>query len=342
MSCGLLRRVRVLVTGANGFLGRHVVAALARRGHAVSALVRPHSPTDALPRVADVEVVRAELLTSGELAAALAEIDVVVHLAAALTGTREEQFAVTVLGTERLLEAMSRAGCTRLVLASSLAVYDWSAARDELDERTPLVEVHGPHGRDVYAIVKSVQDRLARRTAEERGWQLAVLRPGFIWGRDHAHVAGVGPRLGPLHVVVGPWGQIPITYVENCADAFALACERPAAAGRALNVVDDARVTAWRYLGDFLARSRQPGLRIPIPYAAAWHAVRALSAVARRVPGVRARLPGVLVPGQFEARFKRLRFPNDAARAILGWEPRWSYAECLDRTYGSGLRPQSA
>src|ERR1700746_1287096 len=103
--------MRALVTGANGFLGRHVVGALLARGIDVRALVRPAAPLEALDWPSSVEVFRADLRTSQELANALDNVDVLVHLAAVVSGTEDAQFAGTVVATERLLDAMADSAC---------------------------------------------------------------------------------------------------------------------------------------------------------------------------------------------------------------------------------------
>ena len=118
--------VRVLITGANGFLGRSVVAEFLRRGESVRALVRPATRLDALGRPEGVEVIRGDLRVSRDLTAAFEGVDALVHLAAAVTGGEDAQFAATVVGTERLLDAMARSRTRRLVLVSSFSVYDWS------------------------------------------------------------------------------------------------------------------------------------------------------------------------------------------------------------------------
>jgi UDP-glucose 4-epimerase len=114
--------VKALVTGANGFLGRHVVARLLERGHEVRALVRPGPPPGEWK--SGVDLVRADLRV-GDLVPLFAGVDVVVHLAAAVAGDEDAQFASSVVGTERLLEAMARSTARRLLLVSSLVVYDW-------------------------------------------------------------------------------------------------------------------------------------------------------------------------------------------------------------------------
>ena len=84
-----------------------------------------------------------ELPPPAEAAARLASVLEVVYLIfnegyAATAGDEDTQFASTVVGTERLLEAMARSSATRLLLVSSLVVYDWSRARRRMDEATPL------------------------------------------------------------------------------------------------------------------------------------------------------------------------------------------------------------
>jgi 2-alkyl-3-oxoalkanoate reductase len=323
--------MRVLVTGANGFLGRHVVKALLGGGHSVRALVRPATKLESLGWPESVEVFRADLRAAKGLESAFEGVDVLVHLAAAVSGGEDAQFAAAVVGTERLLEAMARSSCRRLVLASSFSVYDWSAATGTLDEGAPLAAGANLYARDGYAIAKSWQERVTRRLAEKHGLDLTVLRPGFIWGRDHGYLGALGQQIGPLHVVVGPFSQLPLTHVENCADLFALCAADPRAKGQTFNVVDGAGERIWSYLGDFLRGTGERGFRIPVPYAVAYSVVRlAFETIFQR----NLKLPSVLVPCRFEARMKPLRYTNRHARDVLGWQPPLDYAECLSRSYG--------
>src|ERR1700722_15784174 len=121
--------MRALITGANGFLGRHVVGALLARDIEVRALVRPAARLEPLGWPDSVEVFRADLRTSRELGHAFDGIDVLLHLAAVVSGGEDAQFAGTVVGTERLLNAMANSTCRRLVLCSTFLVYDFSFTR---------------------------------------------------------------------------------------------------------------------------------------------------------------------------------------------------------------------
>jgi UDP-glucose 4-epimerase len=333
--------VRVLVTGANGFLGRRVVAELARRGHEVRAMVRPAAAVERLGWPGSVEIVRADLRAARDLTDAFEGVDVLVHLAAVVAGSEEAQFAGTVAGTERLLEAMARSETRRLVLASSFSVYDWRAARRVLHEGSPLEEAPGLYERDGYAVAKVWQERVASRMAQEHGWGLTILRPGFIWGLGNEHLACLGQKVGPLYLVFGPAARLPLTHVENCADLFATAAEDPRADGQVLNVVDGDDVRRWRYTGEYLRRSGVRAARVPVPYALAWAGVGLAFRVSRWAFRGRGKLPGLLVPCRFAARFKPLRYRRDRPRALLGWSPRLPFAEALRRTFGSAAVPDA-
>jgi nucleoside-diphosphate-sugar epimerase len=330
--------MKVLVTGANGFLGRHVVSALLARGHQVRALVRPAARLEALGWPASVEVVRADLRTAQDLRNAFEGVEVLVHLAASVAGGEDAQFASTVVGTERLLGAMARTPCRRIVLASSFSVYDWNRTGGTLDETSPLESSPDLYARDGYAIAKCWQERLTRRQAEQHGWALTVLRPGFIWGRDHAYNAAMGQQAGRFQIVIGPFTRLPLTHVENCADLFALAAEDARARGQTLNVVDGPGPRNWSFLREYMDGTGEQRIRIPVPYFLAYRAVHAAFAV---VFQRNLKLPGLLIPRRFQARLRPLRYTNRRAQEVLGWRPPLDFRECLARTFGAVGTPAS-
>ena len=330
--------MRALVTGANGFLGRHVVAALLARGHSVRVLVRPAAPLDDLGWPASVEVFRADLRARPATSSPPSRA-----WTCSCTWRRRSpaariaQFAATVVGTERLLGAMARTACRRLVLASSFSVYDWSAIDGTLDETSPR-RAGRPTSTSATATRSPSPGRSASPAASpsKHGWDLTVLRPGFIWGRDHAYLAALGQQVGRLHLVIGPLSRIPMTHVENCADLFALAASDPRARGQTFNVVDGEGERIWSYLGEYLRGTGERGFRIPIPYRLAYSLVQlAFATVFKR----NLKLPHVLVPCRFESRLKPLHYTNRLAREVLGWRPPFDFAECLSRTFGPAPLP---
>jgi len=329
--------MRVLVTGAGGFLGRHVVRALHRRGHEVVALLRPAADIAAIEAVEAVEgvrVARADLRAPAGLAGALDGVHAVVHLAAAVSGDEDAQFAATVIGTERLLEAVAGSDVERFVLASSIAVYDWGSVDARLTEDSPTVQdVDALDRRGGYTVAKLWQERLTRRAAEQQGWELTILRPGFIWAAGREPLAGIGQTLGPLLLVLGPRRPLPITYVENCAERFAQAVDIPAAAGRTLNVIDPDTVSAWRFATEYLRRSRADGRCVPVPYRLGRAIAQLAGLTSRTAFGPGGRLPSILTLEHFEARFKPLDFPSERLRSVFRGPAPLTFAESLDLAY---------
>lgn len=327
--------MRALVTGANGFLGRYVASALLGRGHQVRALIRPAAKADDLSARGVTDIVRADLRSARDLERAFDGVDVLVHLAAAVSGGDEAMFASTVVGTERLCAAMAASTCRRIVLASSFAVYDWTQIHSAVNEDSPALAPPTLYERDGYSIAKSWQERVIRRFAAEHDWQLTVLRPGFIWGPEHEYFAALGQRFGKWHVVIGPLVKMPMTHVENCADLFAVSAADPRAVGQTFNVVDGPGERVWPFLGKYLRGMGEEGVRIPVPYHLVRLGVKVLyETVFRR----NNRLPGVLIPLWFEGRLKPLVFTNKRSQDVLGWKPPLSFEQCLARTFERPVR----
>ncbi len=326
------------MTGAAGFLGRYVVAEALQRGHFVRALDRPESAGLRPPWSgnAAVEPVWIDLTGSVGLDAALTGVDAVVHLAAAKEGSFEEQYNGTVVGTSNLLEAMDRTGVLRLVLLSSFSLFDYLriSAGEIVDEAAPLEQ--DPPQRDSYARAKLMQEERVRQFERDQGARVTVLRAGVVYGRDHLWNPRLGVVLRPnLWLRIGNRAQIPLTYVENCAEAIVRAAEREEAIGRTLHIVDDDPPTQRAY-ADAVARRMVPRPRmIPI----SWSLMRALARLAweldRRLLGGRVALPGVLVPARLHARFKPLRYSNERAKRTLDWAPRHALVAALDRSCGA-------
>ena len=161
--------MRVLITGATGFIGRHVSAHFVSRGIAVRAVVRPES-THKAP--AGVAITRAPLAAAA-LRDAFSGADSVVHLAGAVSELHSEIYtAVNIEGTRAVVEAAQAVGARLIYISSLAAVGPASAAapRAEGDPPNPLT----PYGRS-----KLAAEEVVRRTSE-RGW--TILRPATVYG----------------------------------------------------------------------------------------------------------------------------------------------------------------
>jgi UDP-glucose 4-epimerase len=180
---------------------------------------------------------------------------------------------------------------------------------------------------------------VTRRFSEEHSFDLTVLRPGFIWGRDHGQLSAMGEQFGRHYLVIGPRTRIPMTHVENCADVFALAAVDLRAQGQTINIIDGPGERIWRYASDYMRGSGQRGWRFPVPYRLAFSLVRLAHATVFRSA---TKVPSVLIPRRFESRLKPLRFENRKLRETLGWTPPLDYQQCLARTYAPAAAPPAA
>src|SRR5262245_28298034 len=118
--------MNLLITGASGFLGSHIVEQSIAAGHRVRAFVRKTSRIDPLERLG-VEIVRGDLKNEDSLRQAVAGIDVVINTASSMDGVSQEVEAATVRGTYALLFAAEKAGVQRFIHVSSIGIY---AVRD--------------------------------------------------------------------------------------------------------------------------------------------------------------------------------------------------------------------
>jgi nucleoside-diphosphate-sugar epimerase len=333
--------MRVIVTGAAGFVGRYTVAELLARGHAVTAVVRPGS---ALPHALErpaVEVVRADLRhASAALQGALLRADAVVHLAAGMSGTSRARFDATVLATERLLELMRELHWRgRLVHVSSLAVYGFNQLPRSivLDEEAPLEPCLGR--RDDYAWTKTWQERVVRRLAHEAGIETTIVRPGAIYGPERQFQQRLGRQLGSRGVLlIGGRNRLPLSYVENTASLLAECVVHPRAAGQTFNAIDPDPPRQCSYLARW-RRCNGPSWVVPLPLAL-FRGLGAGYAALERITGGRISAPGIVDRYGTRANFGGHRFDGSKALRVLGWQPSVSRAQGFAATFdhNSGRR----
>ncbi len=307
--------MKVLIAGGNGYLGRHIAAALLRAGHGVRVLDRVRRED-----AGEIEQVQADLLTDEHLEQAFDGIDVLIHLAAALRGDPQEVIRITVEGTRRLLDAMSRTSCRRLVLCSSMSVYDWSQVGSYVDETSPVLREQTMGPLDGYAQAKTLQEWLVRDKTVEHDWALTVLRPAVLYGDGVDGAFVLGRKFGPLQLVIAPSAPARLVHVDSAARAFVGAVERESEQELILNVLDDPTTTRWQY-----ARQVR-GLRVPMPYGCAMR----LAKLAAMLTGNSTRLPYFLQPRRVEALHKPVSWSNNPLRHALNWQPCHERKEAAD------------
>lgn len=316
--------MKVLVTGASGFLGVPLVARLRADGMAVRALVRPGKEAG----IQADEVATGDLRDEPSLARAVSGVDAVVHCGARVStsGSWEEFEAVNVLATRRLIALAADAGVGRFVHVSSLSVYGIPYDGAVVTEDGPFEE--GVEERGGYARSKFLADQLARE-AIATGARVTIVRPGLLYGPGRKPpLARRAVGLGPLRVIVAsPDYLLPLAYVENVADALSLAVRVPAAAGRAYTVVDThAPQSDYARLYRRVGGGRWVALHAPLRLVGL--AVGALESLAR-VLGRRS----PITRHQVERTLRSARFDVTRAERELGWRPRVPLEEALRRSF---------
>jgi nucleoside-diphosphate-sugar epimerase len=286
--------MKVLVTGASGFLGGFACAELGRRGHEVSALVRKagSAPTGTTPVVADLTD-RTGLTT----ALARAQPEAIVHLAAEIATQRDVQRVreVNVEGTRRLLAAAIETGAPRFLFTSTVVTGDAGGELLTEDRRPP---VQTEYGRS-----KQAGEELVLQS----GLPHIILRPSHVYGPGGWYAQEIVGRLrqpGRFAIVGSGENFWDVVHVADVARACADAVEH-ARSGSVYHVVDDEPL---RY-GDFVAlTARALGLGKP-----------------RHVPVWLARLAAG--PDPVRAVLRSARSSNARLKSELGWLPRFPSAE---------------
>ena len=312
-----------LITGATGFVGSHVADAVAARGGAVRALVRPNADTKHLESLR-AELVAGDLTDAAALRTAADGADYVVHCAAKVGdwGPAEEFREVNVGGLRRLLDAVRGKPLRRFVHVSSLGVY---AARHHYgtDESEPLPESHI----DGYTQSKVECEKLALEEYRKHGTPVTILRPGFIYGpRDRTLIPRIAGRLAKGDIIYIAQGKYALntTYVANLVDAVLLAADHPKAVGEVFNVTDGEFVTKRRFFETLADGLGLPRPKSSIPLWLARILARWREAKFRRLNRPD---PPRITQGSLKFAGLNLDFSIGKARTVLGYDPRVGFDE---------------
>jgi nucleoside-diphosphate-sugar epimerase len=333
--------MKILLTGAGGFLGKRVLERLLEHGQTdIRCMLRDTSKAAALTvnaakyPAAHVEMFAANLKNPREVAAAIDNVSLVIHAAAALKGSPAEMFLDSVVASRNLLDAIAALDAgrrPRVVLVSSFGVMGVVelGRGAKLDENTPMETQ--PAQRDVYSYTKLRQEQLFWDYKEQYGFELVVLRPGVIYGPGSGHFSNrVGLNLFGRFVHLGGNNLLPLTYVDNCAEAIVVAALAPEASGQIYNVVDDDLVTSSQYLQLYQKRVK-PMKTIPVPYPLLLWGSKMVDRYNEKSKG---QLPAIFTPYKVRTMWGGNRFSN-AKLKQLGWTPLISTRDGLERSFAA-------
>ena len=314
----------VLVTGATGFLGGHLVRSLADEGWKVRAIGRSRPVLENLSGPG-IEARCVDLRDREAVAIACEGVDLVVHAAALSSpwGRRSDFFDTNVKGTMHVIDGCRRHGVTRLVHVSSPSViFDGRDVRDATEE-APFPRRFLSH----YCRTKKLAEDAVRGAG---GLEAVIIRPKAIFGPGDTTLLPrllAAGRAGKLAQPGDGMNFVDLTYVDNVVHALRLALMRPDAAGRIFTITNGQPVRLWEVIRRILAAAgcSTNWRRIPYPMA---YVAAALMEVRGRLTATEPLLTryGVALLGRTQT------YCIDAARRWLGYEPVVTVEEGLERT----------
>lgn len=308
--------VKLLLTGANGFVGRILSAELTRQGYSVRSAVRMlNAECHGMERA-----IVGSIDGTTDWTVALQNIDVIIHLAARVhvmqdtsTDPLAEFRKVNVLGTENLARQAAQAGVKRFVYVSSIKVNGEKTVGQQ-----SYTEQDAPSPQDPYGVSKWEAEQALHRIAQETGLEVVVVRPPLVYG------PGVKGNFISLLAAVNKGIPLPLAgadnarslvYVGNLVDALIACATHPAAAGQTYLVSDG------------------------VPVSTAMLVERLAGALGRRsrsfyFPPMLMRAAAALLgrSAQVDRLFGSLRVSDEKIRRELGWVPPYTLEQGLHAT----------
>lgn len=314
--------MKVLVTGAAGFLGGHLVDMLLERGDEVRAMVRPVEDASRLRKLDGVEVVLGDLVDRDSLGRAVQGTQRVYNVAAKTGpwGLEKDYNAVNVWGVADLITASMDAGVQRIVHTSSITVYGHHL-------KGIVTEDHPFHAEDnPYSRTKIAGEKMIADFVKERGAPVVIVRPAWIYGpRDSASfgrfVAMVDSGKGFL--ISSGKNIVPIVYVRDVAQGLIKAGDAgDEVIGKAFTIADDRRVTQAEYLNTIAGFLGVPSVSRKIPYFPLITAGRGAELMWRAMGRRNAAPPPVTTYGVTLLGGNQ-EFSIEKARRELGYDPEY-------------------
>jgi nucleoside-diphosphate-sugar epimerase len=310
--------MKVLVTGASGFLGGHVAELLSKRGDQVRALVRVTSNRKHLQGLSNVELVEGSVEEPERVREAVEGVDAVVHSAGLIKArSTDDFFAVNVGGTANLVEAARKQKLKRFVLVSSLEACGPSA--DGLpvpaDQENP-VTAYGRSKLAAEKVVLSAKDDMT----------VVILRPGAIYGPRDGEIleAFRAIKHGVLPIVAGGEAKGMWIYATDCAEACVRAIDADVPSG-SIYFVDDGcgPIAQGQMLADAeRALGKRAFFRRSLPVPVFMTVARGIEAFGRM-----SNRPVMLTREKANMLLQHWVCSSEETRRDLGWTPKVPWSE---------------
>lgn len=307
----------VLVTGASGFIGSHLVRRCMRDGYRVRVLIRQGN-APAWIRQQDIEVVDGDIRDAVAVERAITGCDLVFH-AAALTsdwGEPQEFLDINIGGTRNVAEIALQSGVKRLVYVSSYEVFD-HVHFERLDESMPFFV------RDQLYPDTKIRATQAVLEYAAKGLSASVVYPVWVYGpNDRTLFPLLADSIRKRQIFYWSWhARMSMIYIDNLIDLLLLAATHPAASGEGFLACDDVDLTFEEFCERLAKGIGAPPPALYLPYSVAYLLASAMEGYAH-LSGSRQR--PMLTRQAITVLSSRALVDTSKARNMLGWKPKVS------------------
>lgn len=330
----------ILVTGSNGFIGSKVVELLAEKGfRKVRCLVRYSSNISKLNEVIEkynktnFDVFTGNLLNREDCENLVKDVKVIYHVAAGIGGSFSSSYLNCVVTTRNLIEAALKTGhLARFVNVGSFASYtNFRMKRGSLlDENCETVseyrETFNP-----YAFAKTEQDNIVMQYGKTEGLPYVIMRPGTVYGPGAREklTARVGNKTFGILLHIGGSNHLPLTYIDNCAEAIILGGLVEGVDGEIFNIVDNDKISSRKFLKLYKRKAfRFRSIFVPyyLFYLFSYFWERYAIKSHYQIPP--------MINRRKSANFwKGNKYSNRKIREILGWQQRVPFSEASEKYF---------
>lgn len=328
----------ILITGTNGFIGSKVFEILLEYGFKrIRCLVRSNRNLSKLQHIADsskadVEFFHGNLLSQDNCRLSAESASVIYHLAAGIDKTYPGCFLNSVVATRNLLDAAAmEPNLIRFVNTSSIAVYSNEKIKRGglLDESCP-VDDNILERCEPYTYGKAKQDELVFDYAKKHNLPYVIIRPSVVFGPGKAKITDrIGSNTFGVFLHLGLNNIIPLTYVDNCAEAIVLAGLKKGIDGHVFNIFDDDLPRSREFLRLYKHKVRKFFL-LPVPYPV-WYFFNFLWE--KYSHWSEGQLPPVFNRRSCAVYWKGNTYSNKKAKELLDWKPQVPMNDALDKFF---------
>lgn len=325
----------ILVTGAAGYVGRKVVEILLTSGFSnIICFLRPSSDSSKLSRLADsfrqssLKIIKGNLLSKKDCELATKNVSLIYHLAAGVDKSFASSYLNSVISTRNLLEGVLKNGnLKRFVNISSFAVYSNQrlGRKDILDENC---DIHNPAHQlqEAYVYAKIKQDEIVIEYGNKYNIPYVIVRPAVVFGPGKKFIPGrIGIDTFGVFMHIGGSIVLPLTYLDNCAEAIILSGLKVGIEKEVFNIIDDDLPTSRKFLKEY-KKNVDKITSIRLPY---WFAYFFSYLWEKYSDHSRGQLPPAFNRVRCVTYWRGNRYSNAKLKSLIGWTPTVNMADAM-------------